>query len=79
MKTNEDIQELNKQALLYSKDLEAIIQEMHRVIIGQESVIEKLILALVADGHMNCLKPRLTASCSRYCSIIPHRCRNRKL
>lgn len=45
MKTNEEIQALNKQALLYSKDLEAIIQEMHRVIIGQENVIEKLILA----------------------------------
>ena len=52
MKTNEDIQSLNKQALLYSKDLEAIIEEMHRVIIGQENVIEKLILALVADGHV---------------------------
>jgi len=52
MKTNQDIQSLNKQALLYSKDLEAIIEEMHRVIIGQENVIEKLILALVADGHV---------------------------
>ena len=52
MKTNEDIQLLNKQALLYSKDLEAIIEEMHRVIIGQENVLEKLILALVADGHV---------------------------
>jgi len=52
MRTNEDIQTLNKQALLYSKDLKAIIGEMHRVIIGQENVLEKLILALVADGHV---------------------------
>ena len=52
MKTNEDIQTLNKQALLYSKDLDAIIEEMHRVIIGQDNVLEKLILALVADGHV---------------------------
>ena len=52
MKTDEDIQSLNKQALLYSKDLEAIVEEMQRVIIGQENVIEKLILALVADGHV---------------------------
>lgn len=52
MKTNEDIQSLNNQALLYSKDLEAIIEEMHRVIIGQENVLEKLILALVANGHV---------------------------
>jgi MoxR-like ATPase len=52
MKTNQDIQTLNKQALLYSKDLEAIIEEMHRVIIGQDDVLMKLILALVADGHV---------------------------
>lgn len=49
---NEDIQALNRQALIYSKDLEAIIEEMHRVIIGQDIVLEKLILALMADGHV---------------------------
>ncbi len=49
---NEDIQALNKQAMQYAKDLEAIIEEMHRVIIGQDDVLEKLILALVADGHV---------------------------
>jgi MoxR-like ATPase len=52
MRTNEEIQSLNKQALLYSKDLESIITEMHRAIIGQENVLEKLIFALVADGHV---------------------------
>jgi len=51
-KLNEDIQALNRQALIYSKDLEAIIEEMHRVIIGQDDVLLKLILALVADGHV---------------------------
>ena len=49
---NEDIHTLNKQALIYSKDLEAIIEEMHRSIIGQDIVLEKIILALVADGHV---------------------------
>ncbi|MCX9085086.1 MAG: MoxR family ATPase [Candidatus Methanoperedens sp.] len=49
---NEDIQLLNKQALIYSKDLEAMIEEMHRSIIGQDMVLEKIILALVADGHV---------------------------
>ncbi|MFZ3384803.1 MAG: PDDEXK nuclease domain-containing protein [Candidatus Methanoperedens sp.] len=29
-----------------------MIEEMHRVIIGQDNVLEKLILALVADGHV---------------------------
>jgi len=49
---NEDIHELNKHALKYSKDIEAIITEMHRAVIGQESAIEKLMLALIADGHV---------------------------
>lgn len=52
IKMNEDIQLLSKQALIYSKDLEAIIEEMHKSIIGQDIVLEKIILALVADGHM---------------------------
>jgi MoxR-like ATPase len=52
VKMNEDIQLLNKQALIYSKDLEAIIEEMHKSIIGQDIVLEKIILALVADGHV---------------------------
>jgi MoxR-like ATPase len=52
VKMNEDIQALNRQALMYSKDLESIIEEMHRVIIGQDIVLEKLILALVSDGHV---------------------------
>jgi len=49
---NDDILLLNKQALIYSKDLEAIIEEMHRAIVGQDNVLEKIILALVADGHV---------------------------
>ncbi len=52
MNTNEDIQTLNKQAGVYSQELKAIINEMHRVTIGQENVLEKLILAFVADGHV---------------------------
>jgi MoxR-like ATPase len=47
-----DIQSLNKQAQIYSCELEGIISEVHRVIIGQEDVVEKLILALVANGHV---------------------------
>ncbi len=49
---NEDIHQLNRQAVLHAKDLEVIIEEMHRAIIGQDDVLEKLILAMVADGHM---------------------------
>lgn len=49
---DEDVLSLNKQAQLYSRELNEIINEIHKVIIGQEDVVEKLILALVADGHV---------------------------
>ncbi len=52
IKTNQDIQLLNNKALVYSEHLRSIIDEMHNVVIGQEDVIEKLILALIADGHV---------------------------
>ncbi len=48
----EDILSLNKQAQSYSRELTGIIDEIHKTIIGQEDVVEKLILALVADGHV---------------------------
>ncbi len=47
-----NIQSLNKNAQIFSNDLNKIIDEMHRVIIGQHEVVEKLILSLVADGHV---------------------------
>jgi MoxR-like ATPase len=47
-----EIQSLNKQAQIYSQELGEIISEIHKAIIGQDKVVEKLILALVADGHV---------------------------
>jgi len=47
-----EIQSLNKHAQIYSQELEEMINEIHKAIIGQEEVVEKLILALVADGHV---------------------------
>jgi MoxR-like ATPase len=49
---DENIQSLNKKAKIYSNELNEIIEETHRVIIGQEEVVEKLVLALTADGHV---------------------------
>ncbi|VVB89886.1 ATPase family associated with various cellular activities (AAA) [uncultured archaeon] len=48
----EDTHSLNKNAQICSQQLNEVIEEIHRVIIGQDAVIEKLILALVADGHV---------------------------
>ncbi len=52
MRTNSEIQLLNSQALLYSRDLKGILNEMHRVIIGQDDALLKLILTVVAGGHV---------------------------
>ncbi len=47
-----DIQSLNKNAQILSNELNALIEEIHKIIIGQDEVVEKLIIALVADGHV---------------------------
>jgi MoxR-like ATPase len=49
---HEDISKLNDQAKLYSDVLARLSSEMKKVIVGQDEVIEKLILALVSRGHV---------------------------
>ncbi|MFQ6054816.1 MAG: AAA family ATPase [Methanosarcinales archaeon] len=49
---SEDIQKLTKQAEKYSLELEEVIKEVQKVVVGQDEVIEKMIIATVADGHI---------------------------
>jgi MoxR-like ATPase len=49
---NKDIKELNQKALTYSKELNKSITEIQKVIVGQNKIIKKLILALVANGNI---------------------------
>lgn len=49
---NEEIKELNQKAAKYGQDLEALQNEVKKVIVGQEDAMEKLLIALVADGHV---------------------------
>jgi len=46
------IKELNSRALNYSRKLERVLDESKKVIVGQEDTLEKLLVALVADGHV---------------------------
>ena len=46
------IRELNARALNYSRKLERVLNESRKVIVGQENTLEKLLIALVADGHV---------------------------
>ncbi|MFH1013193.1 MAG: MoxR family ATPase [Thermoplasmatota archaeon] len=49
---NKEIEELNKKASDYATVLETLKQEMEKVIVGQEDIIEKLILSLIVQGHV---------------------------
>ena len=48
---NRDIQALQDEVRIVSAPLQLVKQEMGRVVAGQETLIERLLLALIADGH----------------------------
>ncbi len=47
-----EIKELNKKSEAYSKETEKILAELKRVIVGQDYVMERVLMALIADGHV---------------------------
>ncbi len=49
---NDDIKQLNKKAEKYSELIGRIRSEIGHVIVGQDDTITKLLIALIADGHV---------------------------
>jgi len=49
---NREIEDLNKKASSYSKRIDTLEQEIKKTIVGQNDIIEKLILALIIQGHV---------------------------
>ena len=49
---NKEIQNLNKKAEEYSNKIEKVKTEISKVIVGQEDIIEKVLIALVSNGHV---------------------------
>ncbi|MFA5856327.1 MAG: MoxR family ATPase [Candidatus Pacearchaeota archaeon] len=47
-----DIKKLNKEAEELSKTLDLVKKEISKVIVGQEKIIDRLIMALIADGNV---------------------------
>ena len=47
-----DIIELNKRIEQESAFVDAMTLEMSKVIVGQKNMVERLIIALLADGHI---------------------------
>lgn len=46
------MKELNEKAKIYSKKINEILQEVKKIIIGQEDILEKIMIAMIADGHI---------------------------
>lgn len=49
---NEEIKKLNKQAEEYSLQINKVLEEIKKVIVGQDDILDKLMISLVADGHI---------------------------
>jgi len=49
---NQEIKKLGIQAEKYAKQLDKVLDEVKKVIVGQEDVLEKLVMSLIADGHI---------------------------
>lgn len=47
-----EIEKLNKQAETYSTELERLKKEIEKIIVGQQDIIEKLILSMIVKGHI---------------------------
>jgi len=52
MGLNKEIQELNEKAKKYSEKLQKVHSEISKVIVGQDKIIEKLLIALISNGHV---------------------------
>ncbi len=50
--TNSEIKKLCLKAEKYSTMLSKVLGEVRKVIVGQEQILEKLVIALIADGHV---------------------------
>ena len=48
----EDIKKLNLRASGYAQELSDVLSEVRKVIVGQEDILNKLLISLIADGHV---------------------------
>lgn len=49
---NKEIQESNNVAEKYSEKLKKVHQEISKVIVGQDEIVEKLLISLISNGHV---------------------------
>ena len=49
---DKEIQKLNERAEKYSEKIRKVHSEISKIIVGQEDIVEKLLIALISDGHV---------------------------
>ena len=49
---DKEIRELSGRAEKYSEKIRKVYSEISKIIVGQEDIIEKLLIALISDGHV---------------------------
>ncbi len=49
---DQEIKKLNQQAEKYAKDINKILNEAKNTIVGQEDILDKILIAMIADGHI---------------------------
>lgn len=50
--SNEDIKKLSEQSQKYAEKLNAVFEESHKVVIGQQDVLQKILISIISDGHV---------------------------
>ena len=49
---NAEIRKLNSKSEKYSGNLEKVLYELEKTIVGQKEILKKLLISLIADGHV---------------------------
>ena len=50
--SNDEIKKLNEQAQKYAEKLSAVLDESHKIIIGQQDALQKILISIISDGHV---------------------------
>ena len=50
--SNKEIQDLSERAQKYAEKLDGVLDESHKVIIGQQDALKKILISIIADGHV---------------------------
>ena len=50
--SNDEIKKLSEQAQKYADKLNAVFDESHKVVIGQQDALQKILISIISDGHV---------------------------